>query len=133
MRLAFALLALWLVLFAWGCSNSQMPDLDTRLNCYAVAVSTEDDLINRLVVRDELDALSTTTMEQSRENDALRKIEQRQLAAVLEIKERFSGVWAKAALKAPDAANARLKDAGRQYEDIRLQTLNRNCGEVPTK
>jgi hypothetical protein len=48
-------------------------------------------------------------------------------------KKRFSGVWAEAALKAPDAANARLEDAGRQSEDIRLQTLNRNCGEVPKK
>jgi hypothetical protein len=72
-------------------------------------------------------------MDQSPGNDAFRQIEQKQLAAVLEIQERYSGVWAKAALKAPDAANARLEDAGRQYEDFRLQTLNRNCGEVPTK
>ena len=133
MGLAIALPALGLVFLLGGCSSSQMPDLDTRLKCYAVAISTEDDLINRLEARDGLDALSTTTAEQSRENDAFRQIDQKQLAAVLEIKKRFSGVWAEAALKAPDAANARLEDAGRQSEDIRLQTLNRNCGEVPKK
>jgi hypothetical protein len=68
-----------------------MPDFDTRLKCYAVAISTEDNLINRLAVRDGLDAFSTTTTQQSSENDAFRQIDQKQSAAVLEIKKKVLG------------------------------------------
>jgi hypothetical protein len=114
-----------------GCLESDRSKSETDLKCFAIATATERDLASRIQVRNELETDGNIPPELEAENQAHRSREVQQLSAARSVKERFSAAWSHAE---PGKSEAFQEEADRQFEEYRVQFLNRECGgELPVK